>query len=89
MEIPSQRPIATHYLIMNSALSRKSHIFPPFMPQILSEGMFQRRAAKDPVILTLKRILWSFSEICFSDGQVTFALDLTFVGGGGEEAPGD
>lgn len=47
MEIPSQELIATHFLIMNSALSKKSHIFPHFMPQVLSEGMFHKRTAKD------------------------------------------
>lgn len=58
------------------------------MPQVLSEGMFERRAAKDPVILILKRILWSFSEICFSHDQVTFALDVAFIGGGEEAYEG-
>lgn len=76
MEILSQRLIATRYLIMNSDLSRKK---PPFVPQVLSEGMFERRAAKDPVILILKRILWSSSEICFSHDQATFALDVAFI----------
>lgn len=42
-----------------------------------------------PIILTLKGILYSFSEICFSDVQITSALDLVFVGNGGEKAHED
>lgn len=55
------------------------------MPQVLSEGMFERRAAKDPVILILKRILWSFSDMCFSHDQATLALDAVIGGGGDQE----
>lgn len=42
-----------------------------------------------PIILTPKGILYSFSEICFSDVQITSVLDLVFLGNGGEKAHGN
>ena len=89
MEIPSQRLITTHLLIMSSILSKKSNAFPCFMLQVLSEGMFQRGVQRIPIILTLTRMLWSFSEVSFSEFQFASALALAFVGDGEEDGRGD
>lgn len=47
METHSQRLTTTYFLSMSGIFFKKSHIFLPSMPEVLSEGMFQRGDMKD------------------------------------------
>ena len=59
------------------------------MPRSCLKLCVRGKLQRIPLILILKGILQSFSEICFSDVQVASALDLVFVGNGEEKAHGD